>query len=199
MLRLVAVTVLGAVLLVGCGSGGDSGSAKDEAGTSPSASPTPTYFVRADSDRINKVAEKARKAAVTAQAQKRIDACDAAGGQGYAAWRRCWHALLDPFLASLEAMSTTMRRLSARDFPQACRDELEKAAGTFSARAETVFDLLAGIDSEKRADQNRAMQQYTTSLQKMARSWSEPFQALTQACYSPEDLESINASPSPSP
>ena len=43
------------------------------------------------------------------------------------------------------------------------------------------------------------MRTYVPNLRKMSKVWTEPFQALTQACYSPKDLASINASPSPSP
>lgn len=199
MLRTVCATVIGALLLVGCGSGGDSSADTGDSGASPSAGPSTTYFVRADTDQINRVTARAQKAAVAAQAQKRIEACDAKTAEGYAAWRACWHRLLDPFEASLRAVATTLTERGAQDLPQSCRTELERAATTFVARAKVVSGLLAGIDSEQRKDQDRAMRTYTGSLEKMAKKWAKPFQDLTQACYSPEELASINASPSASP
>jgi hypothetical protein len=92
-----------------------------------------------------------------------------------------------------------MTELRGKNLPPACREELERAASTFEARAKVVSDHLAGIDSDQRKDQQRVMRTYSASLDKMAKVWAEPFRDLTQACYSPEDLESINASPSPSP
>lgn len=203
MSRTLWATTMCALLLVGCGSGAESSSDASADGSdsaeSPSSSPSATYFVKADTAQINKVAAKAQRSAVAAQNRKRLDACDATTAEGYAAWRACWHDLLDPFTASLQSVAATMTELSTRDLPDSCREELEQAARTFAARAKVISGLLAGIDSEQRKDQDRAMRTYTGSLEKMVKSWSEPFQALTQVCYSPEDLESINATPSPSP
>jgi hypothetical protein len=200
MPRLVPFTLLLALFLAGCGTGGDpSGKSGSADGPSPSASPTATYLVRADTDAINKVAARAQKRGTVAQNAKRIDACDARSSAGYPAWRRCWHGLAGPFGTSLDAMAGTLTDLSARDFTPSCKEELRRAAATFAARAKAVERLLQGIDSDQRAQQERSMRTYVPSLQKMARKWAEPFQALTQACYSPKDLESINASPSATP
>ncbi len=203
MVRMLAAALLGALLLAGCGSGADATSDDDDVDAGPSASPSKSpsaaYFVRTDTDRINKVAEQARRGAVAATAQKRKDACDAAGGKGYAAWRRCWHALLDPFQRSLGKVAATMDDLATHDLPGRCRKELTRASGTFTARAEVVSGMLAGIDSDQRAAQERVMRTYDARLQKMGKAWSEPFVDLTQACYSPDDLASIEASASASP
>ena len=152
--------------MAGCGSGGEPSSGKDAAasGESLSASLSTTYLVRADTDEINGIVATAQKAGATSQFGKRIEACGAKSGEGYAAWRRCGHGLLDPFHTSLQGVSTTLSDLKARAFPPACKEALEQGAETFTVRARTVS-----------------------------------VRDLTRACYSPKDLESINASPSATP
>ena len=71
--------------------------------------------------------------------------------------------------------------------------------GISRSGATIVGGLLRGIDSKRRVAQVRALRIYGTTLGEISKSFAEPFQAVTQVCYSPKDLASINASPKPSP
>lgn len=43
------------------------------------------------------------------------------------------------------------------------------------------------------------MQAYVSNPDGISRAHAEPFQSLTQVCYAPQDLASINSSPTPGP
>ena len=187
-----------AMTVSGCGSGegeSESGSNNDD----PSASPTASYFVRADTDAINAAAVKAQTTGARAQAAKQQAACNKAADRGYEQWRTCWHKLLDPFRTALTDLSAQLRALAKRDFSEDCVTSLEAAGAAFTGFATEVDELLAGIDSKRRAAQVRALKIYGATLGEISKSFAEPFQAVTQVCYSPKDLASIKASPSANP
>jgi hypothetical protein len=91
------------------------------------------------------------------------------------------------------------RSLSTRNFPEDCAIQIKRAAQTFTAFAGRVDTLLGGIDSDQRAAQVNAARSYQATVDGITKGYNEPFRNLTQVCYSPEDLASINASPTPSP
>ncbi len=185
-----------AMTVSGCGSG--ESDADDDKGD-PSSSPTASYFVKADTDAINAVAVKAQTTGARAQAAKQQAACNKAASRGYERWRTCWHNLLEPFEAALTGLATQLGTLAERDFPDDCVTSLKAAEAAFTGFATEVEDLHKGIDSKRRAAQVRALKIYGTTLGEISKSFAEPFQAVTQVCYSPKDLASINASPRPSP
>ena len=199
MHRIAVPVVLAALLLTGCGSNGSKDSADEPAsgsGSSAKAEPTDAaFFEAADTSAINKAAAAAQKAGTAARADAASRRCDKAGSKGYDAWRACWHGLLDPFASSLDSLAAEMNTLAAHDLPSDCVTELSHAGDTFAGFARQVSALLAGIDSEKRAAQVKAMRTYTSTLDRIGSGYTRPFQALTQVCYSPKDLASINASP----
>ena len=182
----------------GCG-GGDGDAESSGKKSEPSASPTASYFVRADTDAINAAAVKAQKTGATAQAAKQQKSCNKAGEQGYEQWRSCWHKLLDPFRKALAGLATQLGTLAEREFPEDCVTSLEAGEAAFTGFATQVDGLLRGIDSKRRVAQVRALRIYDTTLGEISKSFAEPFQAVTQVCYSPKDLASINASPRSSP
>ncbi len=148
-----------AMTVSGCGGGdGEAGSGGKKG--DPSASPTAAYFVRADTDAINAAAVKAQKTGAQAQAAKAQTACNKAGNRGYEQWRTCWHNLLDPFKASLTGLATELGTLAKRDFPEDCVTSLGAAEAAFTGFATEVEELLAGIDSKRRAAQVRALRIY---------------------------------------
>ena len=187
-----------AMTVSGCG-GGDGESGSDGEKDDPSASPTASYFVKEDTDAINAAAVKAQRTGAQAQAAKAQTACNKAANRSYEQWRTCWHNLLDPFKASLTGLAAELRTLAKRDFADDCVTSLGAAEAAFTGFATEVEGLLAGIDSPRRAAQVRALRIYDTTLGEISKSFAEPFQAVTQVCYSPEDLASINASPRSSP
>lgn len=197
MHRLVVALVLAFLLTSGCGSSGDQ---KSPSGSSPEASTAPAgYFEEADTTAINKAASAAQKAGAKAQDQKNYTKCDRAGSKGFDQWRACWHRLLDPFQAALNALAAEMKALTSQDLPAACKSSLGSAADTFEGFARQVAGLLGGIDSDKRAAQAKSMRTYDKTLRQIAAGYTKPFQDMTQVCYSPSDLESINATPKSSP
>ena len=189
-----------ALALTGSGCGGGGGD-KESSGqkSKPSASPTAAYFVRADTDAINVAAVKAQKTGATAQSAKQQKTCNKAGEGGYEEWRSCWHQLLDPFRKALAGLATEFGTLAEREFPEDCVTSLEAGEAAFTGFATQVDGLLRGIDSKRRVAQVRALRIYDTTLGEISKSFAEPFQAVTQVCYSPKDLASINASPRSSP
>ena len=94
-----------ALTVSGCGGGDGEAESSGQKGK-PSASPTATYFVRADTDAINAAAVKAQKTGATAQAAKQQKSCNKAGQRGYEQWRSCWHKLLAPFRKALAGLAT---------------------------------------------------------------------------------------------
>ena len=184
----------------GCGSGDKEPESGGEKGdSSASASPTTSYFGRADTNSINAVVVKAQQTGQKAQSPKEQAACNKASDQGYQAWRTCWHNLLDPLQAALTGIATELGTLAERDFPKDCVTSLEAAEAAFTGFAAKIEGLLAGIDSKRRAAQVRALKTYSATLGELAKSFVEPFRPVTQACYSPEDLAKLKASARPSP
>jgi len=120
-------------------------------------------------------------------------------GRRLPAWRKCWHGLLDPYAKGLTHLGGEFTSLATGTFPAACVAELEKGAQTFAGFTRQVDALLAGIDSSDRRAQVKATRAYQGTVDGIAEGFTKPFQDITQACYSPEDLASINASPEPSP
>jgi hypothetical protein len=192
--QLCAVVLGAAVLLVACGSGGETAGKKVE----PTEAAT-SYFARTDTDAINAVASRAQKAGARAQARASTLACNKSSDRGYQAWRACWHLLLDPFGKALGAVATEFGTLAGRDFPEDCGSALGAARERFTRFATKVDGLLAGIDSQRRPAQVKAMKSYNTTLTSIAAGYTKPFQSVTKVCYSPKDLASINAKPTPGP
>ena len=187
-----------AMTVSGCGGGDEDAGSSGKKGE-PSARPTASYFVRADTDAINSAAVRAQKTGAAAQAAKQQTSCNKAGERGYEQWRRCWHNLLTPFRKALSGLATQLGTLAERDFPENCVTSLQAGEATFTGFATQVDGLLRGIDSKRRVAQVRALRIYDTTLGEISKSFAEPFQAVTQVCYSPKDLASINASPRSSP
>ena len=195
---LCALAMVVAMTVSGCGAGdGNAGSGSKKG--KPSASPSATYFVRADTDAINGAAVKAQKTGATAQSAKQQKSCNKAGERGYEQWRACWQRLLAPFRKALAGLATQLGTLAERGFPEDCVTSLEAGEAAFTGFATQVDGLLRGIDSKRRVAQVRALRIYDTTLGEISKSFAEPFRAVTQVCYSPKDLASINASPRSSP
>jgi hypothetical protein len=184
---------LAALLLTACGSSSESGSSEEKAGGKPDV----RYFVTSDGQGLNRASAASYEAITKAQARTSQVACDRAGSKGYLAWRECWHELLDPLENALTSVGAEFRVLTSQDFPEPCITELERGGETFLGFAARVQALLDGIDSEKRPDQVKAMRSYGTTLTAISKGSAKPFQDATQACYSPKDLDSINAKPTP--
>ena len=127
--------------------------------------------------------------------------CNRLGAKSYPAWRACWHRLLDPYSQKLRAIGDALRNLQVGAFPPACVTALKAADTTFQGFAGRVDMLSAGIDSDKRAAQTRATNSYNATIKAIENDYAKPFQSMTQACYSPEELKKLNsrktASPSP--
>ncbi len=212
MVRRLLVVSLSVLLLgSGCGSSaspdgseGTAGDAKTGAATpeesaGSSAVPGGTYFTRTETDEINVVAAKVSKAGAHAAETKRVKACNKAADRGVKPYRACLHKLLDPFATELGALATVFGTLAGRELPAECVESLGKAQVTYIGLKSQVEELLAGFDSDERKSQDRSAQKYYKTLDTIGAAYPKPFQEMTQVCYSPEDLASINASPSPSP
>jgi hypothetical protein len=185
-----------AVLLTACGS--TSGGANGDSAPKAAASPTVKYFTASDVTGLNRASAAAYKAITKAQKRRSQAACDRAGNRGYVPWRACWHGLLDPVKNSLSSVGAEFRVLAGQDFPTDCLTRLKSGGETYLGFAGRVQGLLKGIDSDKRAAQERALRVYPTTLNAVLGGSAKPFQDATQSCYSPQDLESINAKPTPS-
>lgn len=197
MLRLALGTLLAAVLLAGCG--GESGSTSAPSDTK-SATPKVSYFARTDTNAVNKATTAAIEAGNIAVDKKAIAACNKASSKGYPVWRACWHALLDPLQTSLADVQSELTQLSQKaNLPKKCVTRLEAAADDFGTFATKVGGLGAGIDSDKRAEQLRTGKTYVSTIRGISDSYPKAFQSLTEACYSPSDLEKIQPSSTPSP
>ncbi len=196
MYRFVVTAAVVALLVSGCGSAEEKSGSTSASAPSASSSPEPTYFQQAESDEMNKTAAGAQRAAVAAIDTKNVDRC--ARIERYPAWRRCLHKLLDPLALGLTEVSAAFTALSARPFPEKCVTQLEGAARSFTSYSETVAALLTGFDSDRKAAQTKAANTYGSTLDELAENFAKPFQKVTGACYSPEVLASLKASPSPS-
>jgi len=204
MLRLTIASAFLVVLASGCGSdsGSEDGDDESTGGSAETEAPADagaTYFERADSDAINSTAATAQQALAKAYTQRTQKRCNAAVSEGYPAWRMCWHQALDPVEQGLVGLSTEMERLAGQEFQDKCVEQLTSAAATFEEMRTSIGGLLTRIDSDERASQQRAMNTYNRELLAVGRGFAPTFRSLTKVCYSPEDLASINASPSPSP
>ena len=198
MMRLALSTLLATVLLAGCG--GESGAKAEPKASEKSSAPEVAYFVKADTDAVNKATTVAIEAGNTAVDKKNIAACNKASSKGYPVWRACWHALLDPLKTSLAGVQAQLTTLSKKqNLPQACATELAAAAQAFGDFATKVAGLSGGIDSDKRAEQLKTGKTYVSTIRGIGDGYAKPFQSLTKVCYSPSDLKKIQASPTPSP
>jgi hypothetical protein len=204
MYRFAVTSVFVVLTTAGCGSGGGTGASNggarsDDGATSsapaPSATASTGFFVGADTAAINKAAAAAQKASTRAASRAGSARCNRARSEGYPSWRACWHELLDPLQLSLNGLATELNTLASHDLPHACVTELGKAAETFAGFSSDVEKLLIGIDSGERSRQSKAMRDFSPTLDTITAGYTKPFQELTQVCYSPQDLESINASP----
>ena len=209
LLLLLVVSVV--VVACSAGGGDDSAARSSQRGSGASASagtspdPTPDasasaaagpYFVTADTDAVNAVATQAQRSGATALATRRLERCNATSEEGYAAWRACWHRLLDPVARDLSAVAARMGAMSRQDLPATCTDALRAGQRRFTGFEQQVALLLDGIDNEQRQAQVRAMR---TTLRGIGEGFAPVFRSLTQVCYSPADLASISASPSSGP
>ncbi|SDR95843.1 hypothetical protein SAMN04488570_0814 [Nocardioides scoriae] len=185
--------------------GSPSASPAVDQGTSPDPTPSASvaaggpWFVTADTDAVNAVATQAQRSGATALATRRLERCNATSEQGYAAWRACWHRLLDPLARDLSAVAARMGAMSEQDLPPACTEALGAGQRRFTGFEQRVARLLDGIDNEQRRAQVRAMRTYDATLRGIGEGFAPVFRSLTQVCYSPSDLASINADPSSSP
>ncbi|WP_445255692.1 hypothetical protein [Nocardioides aurantiacus] len=211
----VLVLVVLTLALAGCGGGdgragasGDGSPSASPSSGSPSPTTSETYFAEADTDAVNTVTARAQRSGARTLAPKQMARCDRVGEQqGYPAWRRCWHGLLDPFVRDLGAVAGTLGTMSGQELPAGCTRELRAGKQRFTRSGDRVEGLLTGIDAEERAAQERAMGSYQRVLRQVGEGFTPYFQQLTRACYSPSDLASIDAaaeasassSPSPSP
>ena len=189
---MALATALASLVLSGCGSG----SGSDKPGATQ-GSPPASYFTAADTGAINKAASAVQSAGAQAADAAKIAVCNKT--KAYPAWRRCWHGLLDPYSKGLRNLANVFTSLQPRGFPDACRTQLAAAAQTFSRFAAAVDPVLAGIDSNDRARQTSAGKAYGATLNAITQGFAQPFRDVTQVCYSPAELASINASPTPSP
>ena len=197
MVRVALSTIFAVLLLAGCG--GESDSTSQPKPSEKSSTPKVAYFVKSDTDAVNKATTVAIQAGNTAVDRKNIAACNRSSSKGYPAWRACWHALLDPLKTALAGVQTQLATLSKKEnLAEKCATELGAAAQTFGGFATMVDGLTHGIDSDKRADQLKTGKTYDTTIRRIGDGYAKPFQALTKVCYSPSDLEKIQASPTPS-
>ena len=184
------------LVLAACGSGTTKKSAEPPSTSdSASASADPgNYFRKADSDAINAAAGPTQAAIRKAIAQSHK--CNRF--QDYAAWRKCWHGRLDPVMAGLARTAAAMGRLAEHDLPKKCVLKLNLADHRFSLDRKAVAAHLEAIDGDDYNAQKSAVNHVVKTLQKAQKTFTSSFPPLTQACYSPADLASINASPSAS-
>jgi hypothetical protein len=200
-LTLVALSACGST----SGDGGKSSSttAPSSSSASPSGSPSgassATYFTNAESDAINAVARPSQAAATRATAAANESRCNKRASKSYAAWRACWHSLLDPYAQKLRAVGGEFRILQVGSFPAACVTALKGADGVFQGFARRVGGLLAGIDSPKRSAQVKALNSYTATIRAIEDGYQKPFNSVTEVCYSPQQLKKLRSSASPSP
>ena len=204
----VVSSVVVTLLLAGCGgSGSSSGSSAESRKTptsvvtnEPSSSPAEqTFFVKSDTDAINSRLSKAVQLGTNAVDRKRIETCNKAGDRGYPAWRKCWHGLLDPLGTAVSAVATQFATMSAQGFPRGCVRAIQKVEAAFKSFRTKVVELAAGFDSDDVQVRAGVANRYTKVLHSMSGDFGKHLPALTQACYSPQDLASLSAAPSASP
>ncbi len=208
-LLLAAVSVL--LLGSGCGSASSTGSAEADtpgaasadASAEPTTEPTgatnATYFSRTESDSLNALSNKVWQAGTKAESPKQVEACNKAGGRGFGPYRTCLHGLLDPLSAAVGDLAAEFGNLADREFSTDCAASLRASQKTSSGLQSKLENLLAGYDSDDPKAQKRSAQGYAKTVTSLSPALTGIFQGITASCYSPEDLASINASPSPSP
>lgn len=187
-------------VLAACGGGSDGGLAEPSSPSSPTsaASPAEGFFVEADSTELNAAAQQAQDALAVVGSAKQIRRCNTAGDRGYDAWRKCFHQGLDPLVSGLDKASTKLEEMSDREFVSACQDALGSASTVLAEQRDVVAKMLKVVDGPPGAAVQRFARNFEDDAHKVRDTVSGEYSALTQACYSPEDLASINASPSSS-
>ena len=200
MVRLLMALTLASLVLSGCGS--DESSRAEPTTSKPSSSSSPesaaaTFFDAEDTAAINKNAAAAQEAGANARTATSMSRCNKVGA--YPAWRDCWHRLLDPVSQGHAGLAGTFVSMAKLDFPPECIAQLARSGRTYAGFGKRIDALLRGIDSDDRSAQIKATKSYVSTLDGISRDFAKPFQSLTQVCYSPQDLASINSSPTPSP
>jgi hypothetical protein len=99
----------------------------------------------------------------------------------------------------LSGSSTVFDRLATKDLPDDCVARLGQFSEVLRGHARTITGVLSGIDGDDRAGQRRALKAMDPALRAAHQAFADRIPPLTSACYSPEFLASLNASPSASP
>lgn len=188
----------GLALVLALGACGTNPSAQPPRVPPTSASPSPSvtadpqrYFRRADSNTVNAAAGPAQAAIRRATARNR--SCNRF--TDYSAWRRCWHGLLDPVVKGLARTAAAMDRLARHDLPRKCVRLLHAGNHRFDLHRKVMVAHVAAIDGDDYEAQRRAVNDVGRVLARTQKAYAVTFPPLTQACYSPADLASINAPP----
>lgn len=193
MLRiLTALVAVG--LLAGCSS---------TTTDAPSPTPTPSeatgFFTQSDTDALNDSYGAYPTAFTAATNNKAIKKCNALRTQGGDVWANCWKQLLTPVEKAVLATAAGMKDVASdKQLNVECREELESVAGDFTAHRSAIADLIKKYDGDPAA-QAKAAKSYYKTLTENDQAISDNFKAITQVCYSPEDLVKIEASQSASP
>ncbi|MEO5852424.1 MAG: hypothetical protein ABIQ15_07915 [Nocardioides sp.] len=171
---------------------------EDTASASPSPSAEPGYFVSEDTDRMNGVLAAFDPLIKMAVAPKQLNECNRVAEEvGYAPWRTCLHALIDPLVANLNDVATAIRASERASINPECSTAVEVAATFFDSERAGLVGLMKGFDSDDRAAQARSAGKLSATLLKLQRGINKPLTDLSQPCYSPEDLAAITPSASP--
>lgn len=200
MVRLSIVLTLASLVLCGCGSDASSEAGpapSKQSGSSSSGPPASDFFVAEDTAAINKDSAAAQDAGANARTATNISRCNKI--VALPAWRTCLHRLLDPVARGHAALAETFATMAKRSFPPECVAALARSEQTFAGFGKRIEALLRGLDDDDRRAQTKATTSYVSTLDGISEDYAKPFQELTQVCYSPQDLASINASPTPSP
>lgn len=198
--RRLAPSVLAAILatvVTGCGGADGAGGSSAPSAAAQSETPAePTYYTEADTDALNAVIGPASTAQQQMTRRAAVEACNGLR-EDLKSWRACWTALVEPAARGLGQASTTVLGQVADDMPQACADASEEYASALKAARKDLERLLQDLTNGKAAVQRRAARDYAKSAEAAGTALTEALPDLTQACYSPADLASIEASPSP--
>ncbi|WP_183093622.1 hypothetical protein [Nocardioides stalactiti] len=196
-----------AVLLVGCGGSSDEDvdppsaedtSAPTSAPTSPSASTVPAepvFFGDAESEVLNEPLASLGESQDRATKISNIRACERLYSDGLKPWRACFHDLLDPVVGDFNAAADAAEGLVRPEFGEKCGSALTTFSEKMRARAAAIEDVLADFDSPRYKDHNAAAGDYYAAVDV---DTNKPVVALSNACYSPEVLESVAAEASAS-
>ncbi|MCY7395293.1 MAG: hypothetical protein LH468_03910 [Nocardioides sp.] len=171
---------------------------EDTESASPSPSAEPGYFVSEDTDRMNGALAAFDPLMKMAVAPKRLNECNRVAEEvGYAPWRTCLHALIDPLIANLDDVAAAIRASDRASINPECSTAVEVAATFFDSEHAGLIGLMKGFDSDDRAAQARSAGKLAATLLKLQRGINKPLTDLSQLCYSPEDLATITPSASP--